>query len=220
MLGLTTLVASIGLADSINPSTVIPALWLARSPSASRLASYTLGVFAVYLTGGLVLLLGPGPALIATLHHIRGPVEHAVQAVAGMLVLGFAIAVARSRASAREERHERRSYTRASAFTLGAGIMAVELPTAFMYFGAISAILAAHQAAPVEISLLIVYNGLFVAPLLAFLALCRIAGDRADRWIASIEARLRRFGQLVLAGVAAAGGAALLTIGLSGLLID
>ena len=43
---------------------------------------------------------------------------------------------------------DRRAHTRASAFALGAGIMAIELPTAFMYFGAISAILAAHHPTP------------------------------------------------------------------------
>jgi hypothetical protein len=60
MVGLTVLVASIGLADSINPSTLVPGLWLAGKPSARGLGSFTAGVFATYLTGGLVLVLGPG----------------------------------------------------------------------------------------------------------------------------------------------------------------
>ena len=47
MLTLALLVASIGLADSVNPSTIVPALWLASSPRARGLASYTLGVFVV-----------------------------------------------------------------------------------------------------------------------------------------------------------------------------
>lgn len=120
MLGITLVVASIGLADSVNPSTLIPALWLASSPSKSRLASYTAGVFAVYLSGGIVLLLGPGPALIAFLHHLRGPVEHGVEALAGMLVLAFASALWRSRHKVSDQPRMRRSHTRASAFALGA----------------------------------------------------------------------------------------------------
>jgi cytochrome c biogenesis protein CcdA len=219
MIGLTVLVASIALTDSINPSTIIPALWLARSPCSSRLPSYTLGVFAVYLLGGLVLVFGPGPAVIATLHDVRGPVEHAVQAAGGIVVLGFAFAVWRSRGHDRAATARHRSYTRASAFALGAGIMAVELPTAFMYFGAIAAILGAHPAASLEISLLIVYNALFVAPLVVFLAIRRLAGSQADVWIAAAEARVRRFGVLALTSVAGAGGAALLAVGLAGLLL-
>ena len=98
--------------------------------------------------------------------------------------------------------------------------MAIELPTAFIYFGAISAILDAHPVALAEISLLSVYNALFVAPLLAVLAVRHVAGSRAERWLATGEARVRRLGQLALTGVAGAGGAALLAIGLSGLLAN
>ena len=126
MLELTVLVASIGVADSINPSTIVPAMWLASQPRARGLAFYILGVFAVYLAGGLVLVLGPGPSLIAALHHVRGPAEHALQAAGGVLVLCFAFAVWRSGHNGRAESRPRRSYTRASAFALGAGIMAIE----------------------------------------------------------------------------------------------
>src|SRR5436305_5480498 len=191
MFGLTVLVASIGVADSINPSTIIPALWLASAPRADGLAFYTVGVFAVYLAGGLALVLGPGPSLIAALHHVRGPAEHALQVAGGAAVLVFALAAWRSRHDRRNESGTRRSYGRASAFALGAGIMAVELPTAFMYFGAISAILAKRLAAPAEVSLLIIYNALFVAPLIAFLSVRRLAGQRGDMWISSAEAKAR-----------------------------
>jgi cytochrome c biogenesis protein CcdA len=219
MLGLTLLVVSIAVADSVNPSTIVPALWLASAPGARGVVSYALGVFTVYLAGGLVLVFGPGPSLIAELHHVRGPVEHALQAGGGILALGFAIAVWRSRRDEGAPARTRRSYTRVSAFALGAGIMALELPTAFMYFGAISAILAARVAAPAEISLLITYNALFAGPLLAFLAARRLAGSHGDEWIASADATLRRVGHLALAGVASAAGTTLLAIGLGGLLV-
>lgn len=219
MFALTLLVVSIALADSVNPSTLIPGLWLATAPAASRLASFTLGVFAVYMIGGLVLLFGPGQVVINALHHFHGPLEHVLEAVGGLLVLAVGFALWRSRARGDGQPRERRSHTRASAFALGAGIMAIELPTAFMYFGAISAILAARPAAPLEISLLAAYNTLFIAPLVVLLAVRRLAGVRVDRWIASAEARLRYAGQVALSGVAALTGAALLAIGLSGLFV-
>jgi len=217
MIALTLLVASVALADSLNPSTVIPGLWLASAPAAGGLASFTLGVFSVYTAGGLVLLFGPGRVLINALHHFHGPFEHVVEAVGGLLVLAVAVALWRSRTSRDEQPRARRSYTRASAFALGAGIMAIELPTAFMYFGVISAILAAHQAAPAEFALVVAYNVLFVAPLIALLAIRRWGGERVDGWITSAESRVRYVGQLALSGVAALAGAALLAIGLSGL---
>lgn len=218
MLGLTLLVSSIALADSINPSTIVPGLWLASAPRARGVASYTLGVFIVYFAGGLLLVFGPGPSLIDALRHVRGPAEHGLEAAGGVLALGVAYFLWRTRHNVREETRTRRSYTPASAFAFGAGIMAIELPTAFMYFGAISAILAARLAAPTEISLLITYNALFAAPLLVILAVRRLGGDRSDRWIAAAETHLRSLGPLALIAVAGAAGTALLAIGLVGLL--
>jgi cytochrome c biogenesis protein CcdA len=218
MLALTLLVASVALADSLNPSTLIPGLWLASTPATGRLASFTLGVFSVYTAGGLVLLFGPGRVLINALHQFHGPLEHALEAVGGLLVLAVAFFLWRSRARGDDQPRARRSYTNASAFALGAGIMLIELPTAFMYFGVISAILAEHPAAPVQFSLVVVYNVLFVAPLIALLAIRRWGGARVDGWIASAEARVRYVGQLALSGVAALAGTALLAIGLTGLI--
>jgi cytochrome c biogenesis protein CcdA len=217
MIGLTLLVASIAIADAINPSTVVPALWLARNPRAHGLSSYVLGVFAVYLVGGLVLVFGPGPALIAALRHIRGPVEHVVLAVAGAVVLVFAVVLWRSRRNEQPARSTPRLRGRGSSLALGAGIMVVELPTAFVYFGAITAILAAHPGAAAKIALLFLYNALFVAPLAAIIVVRRLAGSHADEWLAAGERWLRRVGRVALSGVAGAGGAALMVIGVSGL---
>ena len=65
MLALLALVVSIGAADSLNPSTLAPALFFARRPARRRdVAGFTLGVFAVSLAGGLALTFGPGQALL------------------------------------------------------------------------------------------------------------------------------------------------------------
>lgn len=241
MLALTLLVVSIAIADSINPSTIVPALWQAGAPRGRGLASFTLGVFVVYLAGGLVLAFGPGPALIDAFHHVGGPVEHALQAAGGVIAFAFAVALWRARARSRggagvcagagagagegasggggagAERQLRRCTTRASAFAFGAGIMAVELPTAFVYFGAISAILAAQAAAALRLALLVTYNAIFITPLLAILALRLLSGERADPWLATGERWLRGAGQLALAALSATAGVALVAIGVIGL---
>jgi hypothetical protein len=217
MATLTLLVASIAVADSINPSTVVPALWMA-STSRSHLVSFTFGVFVVYLAGGLVLVFGPGPALISAMRHVGGTIEHSVQAVVGVGVLALAVGLWRSRRSRTIAHLPQPGCARASAFMLGAGIMAVELPTAFVYFGAISAVLASHAVAPIELSMLVVYNALFVGPLVAIIAIRRCAGERAQLWLAAGWERLLGFGQLLLAGLTASAGAVLMTIGVTGLL--
>jgi cytochrome c biogenesis protein CcdA len=215
---LTLYVASIAIADSINPSTVVPALWMARRPSA-HLVSFTVGVFLAYLAGGLVLVFGPGPVLIAALRHVQGTTEHTIEVAGGLVVLAISVGLWRSRHSQRITRLPRPGCTRSSAFALGATIMGVELPTAFIYFGAISAVLASHQSAAVEVSELLVYNALFVAPLVVILTLHRFAGDRVERWLASGSERVIAFGQLLLTGLTGCAGALLLILGVIGLVL-
>jgi Sap, sulfolipid-1-addressing protein len=217
MATLTLLVASIAVADSINPSTVVPAIWLASS-SRSHLVSFTVGVFVIYLAGGLVLVFGPGPALISAMRHVGGTIEHSVEAVAGVAVLVLALGLWRSRRSQGSARLPQPGCARASAFALGAGIMALELPTAFMYFAAISAVLASRAVAPIELSLLVLYNGLFVAPLVVIIVIRGCSGGRGERWLATGCERLLGFGQVVLAGLTGSVGTVLLVIGVTGLL--
>jgi cytochrome c biogenesis protein CcdA len=176
-------------------------------------------VFGAYMAGGLVLVLGPGPLLISALEHLQGSVAHGVEVGVGLAALIFAAALLRSRQRESWHRHRHRSFTPASALVLGAGIMVIELPTALLYFGAISAMLAGHASVPLQITLLFVYNVLFVAPLIALLAIRSVAGDRADTWLKSAERWLQRLGQLVLSGVAGIAGAAFLTVGVVGLLV-
>ena len=214
MLALTFLVASIGFADSINPSTVVPALYIAGARRGSGLGSFTLGVFVVYLAGGLALVLGPGPALIAALRSAGPGFEHAFEAVVGIGVLAFAVGLWRSRATEVDASPARPGLTRRSAFAIGAGITAVELPTALPYFGAVSAILASGAGAGVRILLVVAYNLLFVLPLVAILVL----RGRLEPRCASLMAWIRRVAAPALAGVAAVGGAALIAVGTAGLM--
>jgi cytochrome c biogenesis protein CcdA len=184
----------------------------------SHLMSYTLGVFAVYVAGGLVLVFGPGPALISAMRHTHGAVEHAIELGGGAGMIALGVWLWRSRNAQRLTRLPQPGSTRSSAFTLGAGIMVVELPTAFMYFGAISAVLASHPIAPVRVALLITYNAVFVSPLVAIHLIRRLAGERAELWLASSRERLLGLGQLVLAIITSGAGAGLTWLGVSGLL--
>jgi cytochrome c biogenesis protein CcdA len=214
LLALILLVVSVALADSINPSTVVPALYFAGAPRGRGLATYTFGVFIVYLAGGLVLVLGPGPPLMAALHRAGPRFEHGVEAIAGVVALLFAIFLWRSRASSPDRQKERRFNSRASAFALGAGISAIELPTAFLYFGAVSAILGSHDPGVVQISLVVAYNAFFVLPLVAVIAF----RPRIERQLAAVMNWIWRSAPRLLAGITAAIGVALLGTGAAGLI--
>src|SRR5204863_530160 len=56
---------SVGLADSLNPSTVGPALYLATLKGRVwRVTQFKIRVFSVTFVGGLVLTIGPGRLLL------------------------------------------------------------------------------------------------------------------------------------------------------------
>jgi cytochrome c biogenesis protein CcdA len=219
MLALSLLVAGIGMADSINPSTVVPGLYLASLPRARGLASFTVGVFGIYLAGGLVLVLGPGPDLIGALRHVGPLVDHVVEAGAGIVLAALATVAWRSRRAPDAPERAPRELAPLAALALGAGIAAVELPTAFMYFGAISAILVSHTAIPVAVGLVTAYNLLFVLPLVIVLAVRRWCGERAEARLAAARAQLRRHAPRVLASVLGLAGVALASLGAGGLVL-
>jgi hypothetical protein len=79
MLRLMIVVASIGLADSLNPTTIAPALYLATGEHARKqVAEFTVGVFLVYLIGGLIIDFGPGHLLLALVPHPHPASPHRV----------------------------------------------------------------------------------------------------------------------------------------------
>jgi cytochrome c biogenesis protein CcdA len=179
VLGLIALALTIGLADSVNPSTIGPALYLATGVDAiRRIAAFTLGVFAVYLVGGIVLVLGPGQAILAFLPR-PGPRATQVLELCLAVVLGF---VAVGLWIAREHVGRRLAQDRAkvprSSFAVGAAIMAVELPSAFPYFAVIAAVVGSGRSIPSQLALLAIFNVAFIAPLLAIAATRRFAPER------------------------------------------
>ncbi len=217
MVHLVGLMISIGLADSLNPTTIAPALYLASGPRPRRrVAEFTLAVFFVYLVGGVLIALGPGELILDLVPHPHRTARHIAEIVAGVLLLISAVIIWR-----RRERIARRGLPQAkrgkSSALLGATITAVELPTAFPYFAAIAAVVGAGLNRGQEIGLLLIFNLCFVAPLLGILATLIFAGSHAQRALRLGRLFLERFWPHLLAVLIALVGAVAILIGASGL---
>ena len=193
MLRLIGIVVSIGLADSLNPSTVAPALYLATGQRPrSRVAEFTIGVFVVYLIGGLAIALGPGQLLLSLIPHPKHHVAHAIEVIAGIAMIIGSIYLWRHR-----ERLSRREMPKfeskgKSSWLLGATITAVELPTAFPYFAAIAAVVGSDFDPVRQVILLVIFNICFIFPLLTIMLVLTVFGARATSVRTSVRAFLQR----------------------------
>ena len=209
---------SVGLADSLNPSTVGPALYLATVRNRIwRVTQFTIGVFSVTFAGGLVLTIGPGRLLLGLVPHPQGTVRHVIELVAGVVLLIVAVALWRGRRSLARRELPGRSSGGGSALIAGASIAAVELPTAAPYFAVIAGIVASSASVPQEIGLLALYNVAFVLPLLVIVVVIAFGGERADLWLQQGGAWLQRRWPVVLASLLLFVGSVLAVLGGTGL---
>jgi cytochrome c biogenesis protein CcdA len=218
MLRLIGLVVSIALADSINPGTIGPALYLAGADRPRRaLMQFTLAVFAVEFAGGALIALGPGQALLSLVPHPSYTVRYILEIVAGVVMLVAAGVLWRRRESfASRELFKPRKEGRSGAW-LGLTLTAVELPTAFPYFAAIAAIVGSGFDAARQLLLLVLYNSCFVLPVIMLLVTLTVAEDRADRVLARTRVLLQKHWPKFLAGFALLAGAFVILLGATGL---
>jgi cytochrome c biogenesis protein CcdA len=218
---LTLIVLSIGLADSLNPTTVGPALYLATTRHARRqVAEFAVGIFAVNLIGGALIALGPGQLLLALVPHPSSFAKHLTEVVVGAAIL-IAAAILWSRRSQFAARALPSTGGRTGAgAVLGAGIALVELPTAFPYFAAIAAIVASGASPGGQIALLVLFNVAFIAPLLAIVVVVLALGDRAERVLRPASEWVRREWPVVVSTLGAVIGIAVLLVGAVGLAGD
>jgi cytochrome c biogenesis protein CcdA len=215
---LLLLVVSIGLADSLNPATVGPALVLATTRHARlQLAQFAAAVFAVNFAGGAVIALGPGQLLLALLPRPGAPAKHRLELLAGaiMIAAGVLLIVSRERLRRREAPATQRSSR--SGLALGAAITAVELPTAFPYFAAIAAIVGSDANVVEQLVLLAVFNVAFLAPVLVILAVLTAAGERAAPLLARLARSLQRNWPVIVGALLLVAGVWAVVVGIVGL---
>ena len=220
MLRLFVLMISIGLADSINPSTIAPALYLAagRRPMV-RVAEFTLAVFVVYLAGGALIALGGGQLVHSVVPDVD--VRHTVRYI-GELVAGVVLLAAAALMWGRRQRMVARGLPgrdpdRRSSVLLGASITAAELPTAFPYFAAIAAVVGSGLGTIREFTLLVVFNICFVLPLIGIVVTLMFAGDASMQRLARGRRFLERRWPHLLCGLIMLVGLIAIAFGATGL---
>jgi cytochrome c biogenesis protein CcdA len=218
MIRLIGICISIGLADSLNPTTIGPALFLASGPRPrEHVIRFTVGVFLVYFVGGAVIALGPGQLLLSLVPRPDRDTRQILEVIAGAVMLAAGALLWRHRNSLSERTPTPSETQRKSSALLGATITAVELPTAFPYFAAIAAIVGSGMDLARQILLLLLFNVCFVAPLAAIVATLWFAGESAQAKLARARLFLQLHWPTLLAVLALIAGVFTIVLGATGI---
>ena len=217
MAGLALAVVAIALPDALNPSLIVAAAYLTLGAHPVRRSLvFTITAFAVTLAGGLAIALGLGDLILSLLPKLSHTAKWDVITVVGVLVMcGGAVLWWRRDSLAGEptDRH-REPDEGSSAALMGAGIAGVELLTAFPYFAAIAMVLGSSVSAPSKISLLVLYNLVYVLPLVAIVVIRAVMGEKGAELLLPITTWLQTHWPIVVAPVAVAAGAAVTVFGI------
>jgi cytochrome c biogenesis protein CcdA len=211
-------VVVIALADSLNPSTIAPGLYIASGQRPRRrVLQFTAAVFVVHLAGGIILLIGPGQLLLSLVNELSETGRSLLELGAGVVMAIAALIFWRRRRQLADKDLPDPNPKGRSSVILGATIMVVELPTAFPYFGAIAAILGSGGSRAPQILALLIYNTCFVLPLIAILATLLLVSDQADATLNRWRDRLERRWPAVLAVLLLGLGIVVMAFGATGL---
>lgn len=162
-------------------------------------------------------MLGPGQLLLALIPRPGATAKHVIELVAGVIILVLAALLWSRRKSFARSKLPTAKTKGGSSLALGAGIGAVELPTALPYFAAIAAITESGFSISVRFATLTVHNVVFVLPLVAILIAVEVLGDNAGTVLGRANRWLQTQWPVLLAGFGLLIGLVILALGLIGL---
>jgi hypothetical protein len=219
MLGLALAVVAIALPDSLNPSLIVAAVYLTIGPNpVRRTLAFTLAAFAVTLAGGLAIAVGLGDLILSLLPKLSHDTKWWVLTVVGAALIGGGVVIWWRRDSLAESEPPSRRPPGGgggSAVVMGAGIAGVEFLSAFPYFGAIAMIVGSSVAFPAKLMLIVLYNVIYVLPLIAIVIVCAVMGEKRQQVLAPIGDWIATRWPIVVAPFAGAAGIALTVYGIT-----
>jgi len=217
MPALALAVVAIAAPDSLNPSLIVAAVYLALGPHPVRsTVVFTVTAFVVTLTGGLAIAVGLGDLVLSLLPKLSHTVKWDVITVVGLIVMcgGAVIWWRRDALADSAPAPSREPSGGGSAILLGAGIAAVELLTAFPYFAAIAMVLGASVSGAEKLFLLVLYNLVYVLPLIAVVVVRGVMGEKAAQLLVPVSGWIQLHWPAVVAPLAGAVGAGLTAYGI------
>ena len=201
---MNTLIAplvAIAALDSLNPTATAIQVYLLSTPKPIvRSLLFILGVFLGNWTAGLFIVLGFGK-MITTLISSAGsflsnPIIYVLQFIIGtvMLAVGWTLNTTDEHKAVKHPKNLKPTYT----FLLGLGVTIWEFPTALPYLAALERVIQARLDLLSSISVLGLYNVLFVLPLIVLLGIYIVFQESAAALLQAINRSINKFAPKIL----------------------
>jgi len=159
----------VGLVDSLNPfSIAVHIFLLGILKNTNRIAIYVFGILLVYLLGGISIFLGLTTVfdlLLEKFTHFPEFWLYLIQGLLGVLLVGYGIVEYRKPHQSQMPGEEN-DVAGWKLFFLGASGTLSDLPTALPYLGFIARMIEARLEVGSGILLLLLYNFIYILPLL------------------------------------------------------
>jgi len=207
MLELLLTLTTISLLDSMSavPIALIPLAIIlnGRSPVTGSLG-FISGGFIVYFIFGIFILLGLDTLIdeyagkfIRYMKSEPDSIELVIQIFIGFLMIYFAWQFSRKSPQDIKTKTYENDITPLQAFTLSASINIIGMWGALPYFAAIAQILKADLATTSMIWILVYYNLIFTLPLIGFIVLQIMMGDKAMALLKKITRFFSHWGKQI-----------------------
>jgi cytochrome c biogenesis protein CcdA len=194
MLLLLTSIITLALIDSLNPSTIAAQIFLlALKKPVSRVISFILGTFVMYTAFGFIIIFILGEPIKGFFYEL-GSTDYLILLAIGIALIAVGTILGWKRYIGKEGRSKSEGYVKKAmapmmamlktlnpvhTFFFGMASTAFDLPTSAFYFVALASLLEAGVGPFETTSLLILYNLLYILPLIVILLIYMIARDRS-----------------------------------------
>jgi len=213
MTTLLVILIPILIADVMNPVLLAAQIYVMGKKNPYRnVALFLLGWFVAYLVAGIVLAIG----LDAIVDRLQNPktIDYVIQLGIGIALLCVAFQAFTSKGEKpKREFKEPSKISPVFCFLFGAQINIVSMPFAIPYFGALDQIMKADLSLGASLSVLVLYNVLYVLPF-ALLVLVRwIYREKGDLLLQKVNTFMEKMSACIMPVLLVVLGIALLVDG-------
>ncbi len=167
------------------------------------------GWFILYLVAGIAIVLGLD-AVIYLLANPR-PVDFIIEIIIGVLLCWLGLIMFFGKKKKKEpEYDDAASLKPSSAFWIGASINLIGLPFAIPYFAVIDQILKADLNWTTALSILFIYNLLYIIPFAALLLIRILFKEKSGEIFSKINSVMEQIANILIPFILIALGAALI----------